>query len=163
MNLIVVADSKWGIGRNNGLLFRLKKDMQFFKQTTSGKVIVVGANTFASFPKGALPDRVNIVLDSRGNNHDGAVTVKTVEELKKAIEQYDTNDVFICGGASVYKLMLDSCSTAFVTKVTADGDAQVFFPDLDKLPNWKLTEQSEEIADGDYVIRFCKYVNTSLI
>ena len=62
MNLIVVVDEKWGIGKNNGLLFRLKKDMAYFKQTTTGKVLVMGANTYASFPNGALKNRVNVVL-----------------------------------------------------------------------------------------------------
>ena len=75
MNLIVVVDNKWGIGRNNGLLFRLKKDMKFFRETTTGKVVVMGAKTFASFPNGALPNRVNIVLDDSGAEHVGAITV----------------------------------------------------------------------------------------
>ena len=66
MNTIVVVDKNWGIGKNNDLLFRLKKDMKFFRETTTGKVVVMGANTFLSFPSGALPNRVNIVLDSSG-------------------------------------------------------------------------------------------------
>lgn len=160
MNLIVVVDEKWGIGRNNGLLFRLKKDMKFFRETTTGKVIVVGANTFASFPKGALPNRVNIVLDSSGAPHENAITVATLDELDTELSKYNTDDVYVSGGASVYKLLLDKCKTAYITKVKADGQAQVFFPNLDKLPNWSLIEQSEETDDGEYKIVFCKYVNT---
>ena len=162
MNLIVAVDEKWGIGRNNDLLFRLKKDMAFFRQTTPGKVIVVGANTFASFPNGALPNRVNVVLDSANKPHAGAATVSTLDELDNELSKYDDNDVFICGGASVYKLMLDRCKTAYVTKVQADGQAQMFFPNLDELSNWQLAEQSEETEDNGYTITFCKYVNTDL-
>lgn len=162
MNLIVVVDEKWGIGRNNGLLFRLKKDMKFFRETTTGKVVVTGANTFASFPNGALPNRVNVVLDSSGAQHDGAVTVSTLDELKTELSRYNEDDVYVSGGASVYKLMLDNCKYAYVTKVQADGQAQVFFPNLDELSNWKLIEQSEEIEDNGYTITFCKYLNLSL-
>ena len=163
MNLIVAVDEKWGIGRNNDLLFRLKKDMEFFKQTTTGKVVVVGANTFDSFPKGALPNRVNIVLDSANQPHVGATTVSTLDGLDNELSKYDDNDVFICGGASVYKLMLDRCKTAYITKVQADGQAQVFFPNLDELSNWRLTESTQAIEDNGYTITFCKYVNIDLL
>lgn len=158
MNLIVVVDNKWGIGKNNNLLFSLKKDMAFFRQTTTGKVVVMGAKTFQTFPNGALPNRVNIVLDHQGNNHDGATTVTTVEDLFALLQNYNTDDVFVIGGATVYKLLLDSCQTAYVTKVQADGDAEVFFPNLDDMPNWQLVEISEDIQDGNYTINFCKYV-----
>lgn len=157
MNLIVVVDNKWGIGRNNDLLFHLKKDMKFFRETTTGKVAVMGANTFASFPNGALPNRINIVLDSNGGQHDGAITVSTVDGLKKELAKYDTNDVFVIGGASVYKLMLNLCDVAYVTKVQADGNAEVFFPCLDELSDWNLVEQSNPQPDGGYIISFCKY------
>lgn len=162
MKIIVVVDEKWGIGRNNGLLFRLKKDMKYFRETTTGKVVVMGANTFDSFPYGALPNRVNIVLDASGNAHDGAVTVSNVDELNMILDQYNTDDVFIIGGASVYKLMLNRCKTAYVTKVQANGQAELFFPNLDKTDGWRLTEQSEPTQDGDYVITFCKYVNMNI-
>lgn len=159
MNLIVVVDVKWGIGRDNGLLFRLKKDMAFFRKTTMNKVVVVGANTFNSFPKGALPNRINVVLDSSGNKHDGATTVSTLDELDAELSKYDSDDVYVSGGASIYKLLLDRCKTAYVTKVRADGQAQVFFPNLDELPNWKLIEQSDELDDEGYAIVFCTYKN----
>lgn len=161
MNLIVVVDEKWGIGRNNGLLFRLKKDMKFFREMTTGKVVAMGANTFKSFPNGALPNRVNIVLDASGEHHDGAITVSSVAELNSVLAEYDSNDVFIIGGASVYRLMLDSCHTAYVTKVQADGQAELFFPNLDEMSDWRLAEQSKPQEDGEYVITFCKYVHMS--
>lgn len=159
MNLIVAVDNKWGIGRKNGLLFRLKKDMAFFRETTTGKAIVVGANTFASFPSGALPNRVNIVLDNTGAEHLGAITVRSVDELEQKLKDYPENDVYLCGGASVYKLLLNRCKTAYVTKVEADGNAEVFFPNLDELPAWNLVSQSDQIIDGDYTISFCVYSN----
>lgn len=179
MNLIVVVDKNWGIGKNNGLLFRLKKDMAFFRETTTGKVIVMGANTFASFPNGALPNRVNIVLDSSakesseklfynadGNVRSRALIVPSVEQMDQALTEFaekcGSDSIFVCGGASFYKLMLDRCKAAYVTKVNADGGAELFFPNLDGLPNWQLAEQSQPLTDGDYEISFCKYVNKNL-
>ena len=160
MNLIVVVDKNWGIGKNNDLLFRLKKDMKFFRETTTGKVVVVGANTFLSFKNGALPNRVNVVLDSSGRKHEGAICVSTVAELDEVLSNYNTHDVFVCGGASVYGLLLDRCSVAYVTKVQADGNAQVFFPNLDEMDSWQLTSQSDVVEDGEYKITFCTYTNT---
>ena len=162
MNLIVVVDNEWGIGKNNGLLFRLKKDMAFFKQTTTGKVVAMGAKTFASFPHGALPNRVNIVLDDSGATHDGSTTVSSVAELDKELLKYNPQDIFVIGGASFYALMLERCKYAYVTKVVANGQAEVFFPNLDEKSNWQLIEESEPVLDGEYEICFCKYENMSV-
>ena len=158
MNLIVVVDNKWGIGKNNDLLFTLKKDMAFFRQTTTGKVVVMGANTFKTFPNGALPNRTNVILDHQGNVHENAITVKTLDELFELLQTYPQDDLFVIGGATVYKLLLDKCQTAYVTKVLADGQAEVFFPNLDEMESWQLVEKSADIQDGDYTINFCKYV-----
>ena len=160
MNLIVVVDNKWGIGKNNNLLFTLKKDMAFFRQTTTGKVVVMGANTFKTFPNGALPNRTNIVLDHQGNVHENAITVKTLDELFELLKNYNSDDIFVIGGATVYKLLLDKCQTAYVTKVQADGNAELFFPNLDEMPNWQLVEKGQDIQDGNCTINFCKYVQT---
>ncbi len=161
MNLIVAVDTRWGIGKNNNLLFRLPKDMQFFRQTTTGTTIVMGANTFLSFPSGALPNRTNVVLDSSGAKHEGTITVQTVDQLDEVL-QGACGEIFVVGGASVYKLLLDRCEFALVTKVFADGNADVFFPNLDEKENWQLVEQSQTILDGDYQIAFCKYKNLAI-
>lgn len=163
MNVIVVVDNKWGIGKDNDLLFHLPKDMAFFKQTTTGKVVVMGANTFKSFPHGALPNRVNIVLDDSGAQYPNTISVANVHDLDMELSKYNSDDVFVIGGASFYAFMLNRCKVAYVTKVSADGGAQVFFPNLDTLPNWNLVEASEPTQDGKYQIQFCKYENTKLL
>lgn len=158
MKTIVVVDKNWGIGKKNDLLFRLKKDMAFFRQTTTGKVIVMGANTFLSFPNGALPNRVNIVLDDKGRKFDGTTTVASLDELASLLQDFDTDDVYVVGGAGVYKQLLSWCDTAYVTKVDADGGAEVFFPDLDEMPNWQLADMSQPVEDNGYMLSFCTYV-----
>lgn len=162
MNVIVVVDNKWGIGRDNNLLFRLKKDMAFFKQTTTGKVVVMGANTFKSFPHGALPNRINIVLDDGGTQYPNTISVSSISELNETLSEYNSDDIFVIGGAQFYAFMLNRCKVAYVTKVSADGNAQVFFPNLDSLSNWRIVEESEPVIDGEYEIRFCKYVNDAV-
>ena len=162
MNLIVVVDKNWGIGKNNGLLFALKKDMKFFRETTTGKIVVMGANTFLSFPNGALPNRTNIVLDGSGKQHPQTISVATVDELDKILATFPTQEVFVIGGASFYKLMLNRCKTAYVTKVNADGNADVFFPNLDESPNWHCVEAQPPVEDNGYEISFCTYVNDNV-
>lgn len=159
MKAIVVVDKHWGIGRDGGLLFRLKKDMAYFRAATLHKTVVMGANTYRSFPHGALPDRVNIVLDDSGKRYDDATGVCSVEELDAQLAHCPTDDVYVIGGASVYRLLLDRCSEVYVTKVDADGRAQLFFPDLDELPDWVLVEQGEPVEDNGYTIRFCRYAH----
>lgn len=162
MKAIVVVDKNWGIGKNGGLLFRLKKDMEFFRKTTLNKVVVMGAKTYASFPHGALPDRTNIVLDDSGARYPDAQSVASVDDLHALLSQYEPDDVFVIGGASVYRLLLDDCNEAYVTKVDAVGNADCFFPNLDEM-SWWVGECGDEIEDNGYVVRFCKYRNTKLI
>lgn len=159
MNLIVVVDKNWGIGKNNDLLFRLKKDMRFFRETTTGKIVVMGANTFLSFPNGALPNRTNVVLDGSGAKHPNAICVSSVVQLDEVLATFPSENVFVIGGASVYKLLLNRCKTAYVTKVEADGNADVFFPNLDVLPNWKCVAAQPPQDDCGYQISFCTYEN----
>ncbi len=162
MNLIVAVDEHWGIGKNNSLLFRLPKDMAFFRQTTLNKIVIMGANTFLSLPKGALPNRTTIVLDSSGAIHNGAINVKSVAELFSLLSNYNTDDIFVCGGAMIYNLLLPYCTKALITKVYANGDAQVFAPNLDENSSWQLVEQSAVVKDGNYNIQFCTYANNQV-
>ncbi|MBO5867217.1 MAG: dihydrofolate reductase [Clostridia bacterium] len=158
MKCIVAVDKNWGIGKKNDLLFYLPYDLkEHFKPHTLNKVVVMGANTFYSLPKGALPKRINVVLDHTGTEHAGATTVTTLDELFEHIKQYNTDDVMIIGGATVYKLMLPYCDTAYITKVDADGEAEVFFPNLDEMADWICVETSEPIVDNVYNISFCTY------
>lgn len=159
MKAIVAVDKNWGIGKNNDLLFSIPEDMKFFRKTTLNKVVVMGRKTLESFPNGApLKNRVNIVLSS-SLNKDGCITVKNIEILKEKLKEFNDDDIFVIGGATVYKLLLPYISTALVTKVDADGGATVFFENLDKLSNWKMESESEEIETNGYKIKFIEYKN----
>ncbi len=162
MKAIVAVDEKWGIGKNNDLLFSIPEDMKFFRTTTLNKVVVMGSNTLKSFPNGnPLKNRVNIVLSTKIVRDDCAV-VDSVEKLLEEIKKYPADDVFLIGGASVYKMLIPYCSEALITKVSADGNAQVFFPNLDQTEGWALKTQSEEMESNGYKFRFTTYINTNV-
>ena len=86
MKAIVAVDKNWGIGKKNDLLFSLPADMAYFRQNTSGKVVVMGSNTLKSFPNGKpLKNRTNIVLYPGGEQRDDCIIVQNLEELKEEL------------------------------------------------------------------------------
>ena len=168
MQAILHCDSNWGIGKRNDLMFHLPKDMKFFRTSTTGKVVVMGSNTLLSFPGGKpLKGRTNIVLwpggDEKRAKEDGFIMVQSLSELFAEIAKYHPEDVFVIGGAMMYHTLLPYCDKVLLTKVDADGQAEVFFDNLDKLDNWQMTYQSEPQEDNGYVIRFTTYENSSVL
>ena len=159
MRAIFCADEKWGIGKDNGLLFSLPKDMKFFRETTKGKVVVMGRKTLESFPGGQpLKGRVNIVLSSH-EPKEGTVGAKSLDELFRLLKNYPEDEVFVIGGESVYNALLPYCSEVYVTKVAADGKADTFVPNLDEEEAFVLAEEGEPVEDNGYTLRFCTYKN----
>ncbi|HIV54037.1 MAG TPA: dihydrofolate reductase [Candidatus Mediterraneibacter norwichensis] len=159
MKAILSADRNWGIGNGNKLLVSIPSDMKFFRQTTTGKVVVMGRKTLESFPNGQpLKNRTNIVLTENPDYRvKDAVIVHSKEELLKTLEQYDTEDIYIIGGESIYRMMLPYCDTVLVTKIDRAFQADTFFPDLDKMEEWEMTEEGEEQTCFDLEFRFTKY------
>ena len=164
MKAIVAVDENWGIGKNNGLLFDIPEDMAFFREKTLDKVIIMGSNTLKSFPNGKpLKRRTNIVLYPGGEKRDDCIVVESLKELSLELKKYDTNNVFVVGGAMFYKTMLNYCSEIYVTKVMADGKAEVFFENLDKLDNFKMTYESVPMKTNGYTIKFTTYKNNNVL
>ncbi len=167
MKSIVAVDEKWGIGKKNDLLFDIKADMRHFVEHTRDKIVLMGSNTLNSLPGGKpLKNRVNIVLNPEGDENDarekGYTLTKTLNEMRAEAAKYNDDDVFVIGGAMLYKTMLPYCKEAIITKVQADGEAEVFFENLDKLPNWHLVEESEPVIDNGYTMTFCVYRNSGI-
>lgn len=162
MKTIVAVDNNWGIGRNNDLLFCLKEDMKYFREKTLNKVIVMGSNTLLSFPGSKpLKNRTNIVLFP-GGERDDCVVAQSLEELSKILASYNTNDIFIVGGAMFYKTMLPYCDTAYITKVNADGKATHFFENLDQMQEWQCINESSTVNDNGYELKFTVYKNNNV-
>ena len=156
---IVAVDEKWGIGKKNGLLFDLPLDMKFFREATSGKTVCMGYNTLPSFPNGKpLKNRKNIVICPDGVTGDGFIAVHDMPKMLETIGKED-GDVYVIGGAYFYKSMLPYCDEVLVTKVKADGNAEVFFENLDEREDFELKEEGEELQTNGYTIKFTKYKN----
>ena len=159
MNLIVAVDKNWGIGLNNKLLVSIPADMKFFRQTTTGNVVVMGRKTLESFPNGLpLKNRRNIVLtrDPEYKVKDAEI-VHSREELMELLKDCDSSRVYVIGGESVYRMLLPDCDTVHVTKVDHAFEADTFFPNLDEMPEWKITADSEEQTYFDLEYTFLKY------
>ena len=159
MKAIVAADNKWGIGYQNKLLASIPSDMKFFRQTTTGKVVVMGRKTLESFPNGLpLKNRVNIVL-TKNRNYDvkDAVIVHSEKELLEELKKYNSDDIFVIGGESIYKMMLPYLDLIYVTKIDRTFQADTFFPDLDAMEEWEMTEEGEEQTCFDLEFAFTKY------
>ncbi len=118
------------LGKDNGLIWRFKEDMKFFKETTMGSAVIMGRKTFESLPK-ALTGRRNIVITSNPDYHpEGAETVHTVSE---ALSIVGDSDAYIIGGGRVYAEMLGLCDALYLTEIDDECDtADTYFPLFDK-------------------------------
>ncbi len=159
MNLIAAVDRNWAIGYKNELLVRIPEDQKWFRETTTGKAVIMGRKTLESFPnKSPLKNRLNVVITSDMNySVPGAVVVHSIDEAVEAVRDYADVDVYVIGGESIYRQMLPLCSTAHITKVDYAYQADAHFPDLDKEEGWKITETSDERTYFDIIYEFVKY------
>ena len=159
MNLIVNVDSNWAIGYRGKLLVSIPEDLKFFRSETTGKVVVLGRKTLDTFPDGQpLKNRTNIIL-TRNPNYQvkGAIICHSVEEVLEELKKYNSEDVYIIGGDSIYKEFLPYCDVAHVTRTDHVYDADAWFPNLEEDPAWVLTGESEEKTYFDLEFRFCRY------
>ena len=159
MNLIVAVDANWAIGKDNESLVKIPADQKFFREITTGKVMVMGRKTFLSFPNGLpLKNRTNIILTHDESFHaPDAIIVHSLDELMQELKHYDSEDIYVIGGESVYRQLIDACDVAHVTKIDYAFDADTYFPNLDEMPEWEITADSEEQTYFDLEYYFYKY------
>ena len=163
MNLIVAVSKDYAIGKDNHLLFNLPSDLKYFKEKTMGKVVVFGERTYYSLPRRPLPGRTNIVLTNNLNfNEEGVIIVHSLNELLSEVKKYPPDDVYICGGASVYNLMLPFCQKAYVTKVQKIVPADTYITNIEQTLGWKITQKSKVFTENDIKFAFLELENTKL-
>lgn len=164
MQFIVAVDENWGIGKDGGMLDHLPKELAFFKETTSGHVVVMGRKTLESFPGGKpLPNRLHIVLTQNRAYKvpEGVVLVHSLEDLADTLKKLGRDDVFVIGGASVYATLLEVCSGGYVTHIgRAYEGVQKYFPNLNENNHWQLSQTIKEEDDKGRALRFCYYKNS---
>lgn len=159
MNLIVAVDNKWGIGRDNGLLASIPGDMQYFREHTTGKAVVMGRKTLESMPgHRGLANRTNIVLTSRPDYEaERCIIVHSDEELQGELSKYDGDDVFLIGGASLYNRYYRDCERLYITKIDGDMNADTFIVNIDEDPEFVVVSESEAITENEITYRFIIY------
>lgn len=166
MNLVVAVDSSWGIGKDNDLLYHIPEDMKFFRQLTLENYVICGRKTLISFPDSKpLPNRIHYVLTGGElEESETLIAVHTLKELEKAVSSLDDERVFVIGGESVYRQLYKKCKKAYVTKIfCGDKEADVFFPNLDLDPDFKLVEEGEvQVSKNGKRFAFFIYENTAL-
>lgn len=161
MNLIVAVTKNYAIGKDNKLLFHLPLDLKFFKEKTTGKVVIMGERTYLSLPKRPLPNRTTIVLsDNMAFEAPGAKVVHTLQDLFAEIKNHKSEDVFVCGGASIYNLLMDFCDVAYVTVVNEIVPADTYINNVEER-GFKLESSSEEMQENGHTFSFKTYINKS--
>lgn len=153
--IIAAVAKNNAIGHNNKLIYWLPNDLKRFKELTTGNTIIMGRNTFDSLPKGALPNRRNIVLSSQN------ILIQNCEvfhSLQEAIESCDYNEkIFIIGGAKVYKEALPLANELYLTEIDdTPTTADTFFPLYN---NWQEVDREKHYKDEkhNYNYDFVRY------
>ena len=158
LNLICALAENNAIGFENRLLYRLSSDLRHFKELTSGHTVIMGRKTFDSLPKGALPNRRNIVLSRQDIEFAGA---ERYPSLEQALAQCrDEEEVFIIGGASVYREALPLAHKLNITYIEdTPAEADAFFPEISG-DVWKETGRECHSTDEKhlYPYRFVDYI-----
>lgn len=154
VNIIAVIGRNNEIGKNNKLIWRLPKDLKFFKDMTMGKYVVMGRKTYESLPNN-LPGRTCIVISS--HKLDSFCDAIFYDDLDVALATFDDSDVFVIGGQSIYRQAIKVADTMYLTEVEAeDSYADAYFPRINK-NEWDI-EELESGIDNDILYKRKKYV-----
>ena len=161
MKLIAAVDQNWAIGNRDDLLVHIPEDQKNFRRITTGNVVVLGRKTLSGFPGGRpLKDRLNIILTKNPDFEAGdAVIVRSQEELFEQLKKYPSNEVYVIGGGTLYKMLEPYCDEAIITKIDYSYQADTYFPNLDEKENWELVEEGEEQTYFDLIYHFDTYRN----
>lgn len=159
VSIIAAIDRRMGIGYQNKLLFWLPNDLKRFKALTTGNTIIMGRKTFESLPKGALPNRRNIILTSRKDAvYPGAEVFSSLED---ALDKCRPDEhIYIIGGASVYRQALSIADALCLTEIDAEApQADAFFPAVDS-EIWQEKSRESHFADEKhpYPYAFVDYI-----
>jgi dihydrofolate reductase len=154
-SLIAAVAKNNCIGKNNKIPWNVPEDFQYFKKTTLGKTCVMGQKTFESimgYLGKPLPGRETVII-TLDTNFKAPPGIRVFYSLDEAWEKLKDKDVFICGGASIYKQTVDRVDTLYITWIDQEPDGDVFFPTID-LTVWK--EAWRENHSGFSFVKYTK-------
>ncbi|MCR4609416.1 MAG: dihydrofolate reductase [Eubacterium sp.] len=161
MKAIAAVDLNWAIGFQDNLLIRIPNDQKNFRKLTTGHTVVLGRKTLAGFPNGLpLVNRNNIILSTNPDFEvKGATVAHSFDELKEILSELDSDDIYIIGGGKIYEMLVPYCDEAIITMINYKYQADTYFPNLDKLPEWEMVEEGEEETCFSIEYTFRTYVN----
>lgn len=151
--MVAITKETHAIGKNGDMIYHLKEDLKYFKETTLGHTIICGRTTYFSFPKRPLPGRKNIILTRSDIKFEGASTLNSKDDVIEYAKNNPTEKIFIVGGDSIYHQFLDIASKLYITEIDETiGDkasnADSFFPKFDK-SDWIVESTSDYIIPVD--------------
>jgi len=156
-SIIAAHDKNFGIGLKGKIPWYLKQDFQYFKQQTTGKVVIMGLTTYFSLPDKfrPLPNRKNIVLcddlqKKKIIEDEGGETFSSISEV---IDLYKNKDCFIIGGASIYRQFIDISDELYLTEIDHSFKCDTFFPTVD-YTKWKKVYKSDELLDESNSLKY---------
>lgn len=163
MNLIACTDLNGGLGLNGNLLFHIPEDLKRFRKMTSDKIVVMGRKTLESLPGAKpLPNRTNVVL-SRGNiKIENAEVINSVGEFLKKYDAQNNPDIFVIGGAQIYRALMPYCKYAYITRVEETRPSDAYIKDFDNLENFVLAERSPTYEYEGLKYAYYTYENTDI-
>lgn len=151
INIIVAIAKNNVIGKNNEIPWHYPEDLQYFKEVTMGKNVLMGSKTFDSIIKRLgkpLPGRNNIVLSrNKDFSYPGVTVINDLESFLKS----QTDDIFIIGGSSIYRQTLAYADKLYITFIDDEYEGDTFFPEID-FQNYQLIEKKERGK-----LTFCVY------
>lgn len=145
------------IGKDNHMNWHISEDLKRFKATTLNHSVIMGRKTYEHLDFKPLPKRKNIVISSQEIEYEGAIVVKSIKEALDLC--LDEDEVFVCGGAIVYKQFMDIAHKMYLTFVNHSFEGDTFFPEIN-FDDWDVTETSETFTDSKNGLMFY-YVNYS--
>ncbi len=154
LSLIAAIGKNNELGKNNDLIWHLPSDLKYFKKVTSGKAIIMGRKCFESLP-GLLPNRTSIILTSNRNfTIDGAIIMHEVNDVLDYVKN-KKEECFIIGGAKIYEEFLPYANKLYLTEISAESNADVYFPNFNK--ELYEREEIEEINENNIKYKFVIY------
>jgi len=151
LSIIVAVDEKRAIGKNNQLLWHIPEDLKHFRALTSEHTVIMGENTYRSIGR-PLPHRTNVVLSLTPEfSPEGCIVVRSIDDALTKAKEYESEEIFIIGGASIYKQFLPLVDRLYITEVKGVYDADTFFPDYS---NFSKVLSEEKKQNDQYVFSF---------
>lgn len=155
INIIVAMDRFGLIGNNDKLPWNIPSDLEYFKQVTTGHIIVMGRKTWDSLPKKPLPNRDNLILSRNFLDITNCYRtwISSIEEILKIPNKFFSMEVFIIGGADIYKQFYHHCEKIYITYVKGNYEGNIYFPiKIEKIQR-DFEMESKEITDKcNYII-----------